>query len=96
MKAFQREWKGKEKLDDETKRELMRKKLCFNCRDPWVPGHRCMGKGEIHYIEVAADSVDSEEEQDNGSTSSEEESTPAEEQPPRRPPTPAGAHPLVV
>jgi hypothetical protein len=31
----------------------MRKKLCFNCRDPWVPGHRCMGKGEIHYIEVA-------------------------------------------
>jgi hypothetical protein len=59
-KPFQREWKGKEKLDDETRRELMRKKLCFNCRDPWVPGHRCMGKGEIHYIEVAADSVDSE------------------------------------
>ena len=53
----------------------MRKKLCFNCRDPWVTGHRCMGKGEIHYIEVAADSVDSEEEeQDSGSTSSEEES----------------------
>jgi hypothetical protein len=50
-------------LDDETRRELMRKKLCFNCRDPWVPGHRCMGKGEIHYIEVAVDSVDSEEEE---------------------------------
>jgi hypothetical protein len=32
MKPFQREWKGKEKLDDETRRELMRKKLCFNCR----------------------------------------------------------------
>jgi hypothetical protein len=31
----------------------MRKKLCFNCRDPWFPDHRCMGKGEIHYIEVA-------------------------------------------
>ena len=75
-KPFQREWKGKEKLDEETRRELMRKKLCFNCRDPWVPGHRCMGKGEIHYIEVAADSVDSEEEEkDNGSTGSEEEST---------------------
>jgi hypothetical protein len=29
-KAFQREWKGKEKLDDETRRELMRKKLCFS------------------------------------------------------------------
>ena len=55
-----------------------------------------MGKGEIHYIEVAANSVDSEEEKDNGSTSSEEESAPAEEQLPRRPPTPAGAHPPVV
>jgi hypothetical protein len=56
-----------------------------------------MGKGEIHYIEVAADSVDSEEEeQDSGSTSSEEESAPAEEQLPRRPPTPARAHPPVV
>jgi hypothetical protein len=58
----------------------MRKKILFSCRDPWVPGHKCMGKGEIHYIEVATDSVDSEEEeQDNGSTSSEEESAPAEE-----------------
>jgi hypothetical protein len=96
-KPFQREWKGRENLDDETRRELMRKNLCFSCRDPWVPGHRCMGKGEIHYIEVAADSVDSEEEeQDSGSTSSEEESTPAEEQPPRRPLTPVGSHPLVV
>jgi hypothetical protein len=106
-KPFQREWKGKEKLDDETRRELMRKKLSFNCRDPWVPDHRCMGKGEIYYIEVAADSVDSEEEeqdsgstsseeQDSGSTSLEEESTHAEEQPPRRPPTPVEAHPPVV
>jgi hypothetical protein len=62
-KPFQREWKGKEKLDDETRRELMRKKLCLSCRDPWVPGHRCMGKGEIHYIQVATDSMDSEEEE---------------------------------
>jgi hypothetical protein len=84
-------------MDDETRRELMRKKLCFSCRDPWVLGHKCMGKGEIHYIEVATNNVDSkEEEQDNGSTSSEEESSLAEEQPPRRPPTPAGAHPPVV
>jgi hypothetical protein len=97
MNPFQREWKGKENLDDETRRELMSKNLCFNCRDPWVLGHRCMGKGEIHYIEVVADSVDSEEEeQDSGSTSSEEESPPTEEQPPHRPPTPVGAHPRVV
>ena len=54
----------------------MRKNIFFNCRDPWVLGHRCMGKGEIHYIEVATDIVDSEkEEKDNGSTSLEEEST---------------------
>jgi hypothetical protein len=56
-----------------------------------------MRKGEIHYIEVATDNVDSEEEeQDSGSTSSEEESAPTEEQPPHRPSTPAGAHPPVV
>jgi hypothetical protein len=96
-KPFQIEWKGKEKLDDQTRGELMRKKLFFSCRDPWVSGHRCMGKGEIHYIQVVADNVDSEEEeQDSGSTSSEEESTPAKEQPPHRPLTPVGAHPLVV
>jgi hypothetical protein len=68
----------------------MRKKLCFTCKDSWVPCHRCMGKGEIHYIEVAANSVDSdEEEHDSGSTSS-------EEQPPQRPPTPVGAQPPMV
>jgi hypothetical protein len=75
----------------------MRKKLCFSCRYPWVPGHMCTGKGEIHYIEVATDSVDSEEEeQDSGSTSSEEESGPIEEHLPHRPPTPTGAHSPVV
>jgi hypothetical protein len=84
-------------LDEETRQELMRKKLFFSCIDPCVPGHRCMGKGEIHYIEVAADSVDSEEEEkDNGSTSSEEDSAPTEENLPCRLPTPVGAHPLVV
>jgi hypothetical protein len=58
----------------------MRKKLFFSCKDPWVLDHKCMGKGEIHYIEVAAYNVDREEEEkDSGSTSSEEESTPAKE-----------------
>jgi hypothetical protein len=32
----QREWKGKHKLDDDTRWELMRKKLFFSCRYPWV------------------------------------------------------------
>jgi hypothetical protein len=75
----------------------MRKNIFFNYEDPWVPGHRCMVKGGIHYIDVEADSVDSQEEdQDSGSTISEEESTQAEEKPRRRPLTPAGAHPSVV
>jgi hypothetical protein len=75
----------------------MRKKIFFNYRDPWVPGHRCMGKGEIHYIEVVANSVDSEwEEHDSGSTSKEEDSAQAKEQPPHRPLTMEGAHPSVV
>jgi hypothetical protein len=41
----------------------MRKKLFFTCKDPWVPGNRCMGKSQIDYIEVATNSVDSEEEE---------------------------------
>jgi hypothetical protein len=60
-KPFQREWKGKEKLDDYTRHEIMRKKLCFTYKDPWVPDHRCMGKGEIHYIEVAIDNDEEEQ-----------------------------------
>jgi hypothetical protein len=85
-------------LDNDTRLELMRKKLCFNCRDLWVPDHRCMGKGQIHYIEVASDS--DEEEQgsqahDSESTSSKEESLHEEEEPPRRPLTLVGAQPLV-
>jgi hypothetical protein len=59
-KPFQREWKGKEKLDDATRRDLMRKKLCFTYKDPWVPDHRCMSKGQIHYIEVVVDSDEEE------------------------------------
>jgi hypothetical protein len=39
----------------------MRKKLCFSCRDPWVPEHRCMGKGQIHYIEVESGSEEEDE-----------------------------------
>jgi hypothetical protein len=39
----------------------MRKKLCFSCKDPWVPGHKCMGKGQIHYIEVESDSEEEDE-----------------------------------
>jgi hypothetical protein len=56
-----------------------------------------MSKGEIHYIEVATDNMDSEEEEkDSGSTSLEEELAPTKEKLPCRPPKLAGAHPPVV
>jgi hypothetical protein len=60
-KPFQKEGTSKEKLDEATRNELRRKKLCFNCKDPWEPGHRCMGKGKAHYIEVLSDSEEEEE-----------------------------------
>jgi hypothetical protein len=44
--------KGKERMDEATRRELRRKQLCFTCKEPWEPGHKCMVKGKVHYIEV--------------------------------------------
>ena len=43
-------------LDEDTRKYLRRKKLCFTCKEPWVPGHRCAGKAKAHYIEVYSDS----------------------------------------
>ena len=63
-RPLQKDWTGKPKLDDDTRRELRRKKLCFSCQEPWVPGHRCLGKGKAHYIEVYSDSGEEEDETD--------------------------------
>ena len=52
----QREW-----LNEDTRRDLRRKNLCFACKEPWVPGHRCMGKGKVHLIEVLPDSSEEDE-----------------------------------
>lgn len=38
-----------------SKNELRRRGLCYYCKGPWVDGHRCRGKGKIHYIEVFFD-----------------------------------------
>jgi hypothetical protein len=94
QKNLLREWKGKPKLDDDTRRELMRKKLCFSCRDPWVPGHRCMGKGQIHYIEVESGSEEEDEDiQAPTDSDSETETTHEPEQQPKKPQTSARAQP---
>jgi hypothetical protein len=55
--------RGRGKIDDNTRRELRRKQLCFTCEEPWNPSHKCMGRGQVHYIEVTSDN---EEEEDYG------------------------------
>jgi hypothetical protein len=57
-KFSQKPWTGKDRMDEETRREPRRKKLCFSCKEPWKSGHRCMGKGKVHYIEVLSDEED--------------------------------------
>jgi hypothetical protein len=59
-KGFDR---GRGKTDDNNRRELRRKKLCFTCKEPWNPSHKCMGHGQVNYIEVT---LDNEEEEDYG------------------------------
>ncbi len=51
----------KPSLDETSRQELQRNKLCFNCKGPWEPGHRCLGKGKIHYIEVMSDEEDKQD-----------------------------------
>jgi hypothetical protein len=60
-KPPQKPWTGKVRMDEETQRELRRKKLCYSCKEPWEPSHRCMGKGKVHYIEVISDEEDDSE-----------------------------------
>jgi hypothetical protein len=94
QKNPQREWKGKPKLDGDTRRELMRKKICFSCRDPWVPRHRCMGKRQIHYIKVESGSKEEDEDTEAPVDSDFEAETIHEpKQQPKKPRIPARAQP---
>jgi hypothetical protein len=34
------------------------RQLCYSCKVPWEPDHRCRGKGKKHIIEVHYDSDD--------------------------------------
>jgi hypothetical protein len=36
--------------------------LCYSCKVPWEPDHRCRGKGKKHIIEVHYDSDDEDSE----------------------------------
>jgi hypothetical protein len=53
--------RGHGRMDDNTRRELRRKKLCFTCKEPWNPSHKCMGRGQVHYIEVTSDNEEEED-----------------------------------
>lgn len=48
-------------LDEATGEELRRKKLCFNYKGSWEPGHKCLRKGNIYDIEVVSDDDDEQE-----------------------------------
>jgi hypothetical protein len=37
--------KGRGRIDDNTRRELRRKKIYFTCKEPWNSSHKCMGRG---------------------------------------------------
>jgi hypothetical protein len=53
--------RGHGRMDNNTKRELRRKQLCFMCKEPWNPSHKCMGRGQVHYIEVTSDNEEEED-----------------------------------
>ena len=38
-------------MDNDTRQDLRRKKLCFTFQEPWIQGHRCSVKGKAYYIE---------------------------------------------
>jgi hypothetical protein len=54
--------------------------LCYSCKVPWEPDHRCRGKGKKHIIEVHYDSDDedskqSDDDSDSGTEASDSDST---------------------
>ena len=51
-------------MNDDARRELKKKRLCFTCQEPWAPGHRCAA-GKAHFIEVFSESSGEEDEEDD-------------------------------
>ena len=52
----------KKPLDDDVRRDLRRRKLCFTCQESWAPRHRC-AVGKAHYKEVFLDVEEEEEDE---------------------------------
>jgi hypothetical protein len=53
--------RGRGRMDENTRRELRRKQLCYTCKEPWDPSHKCMGRGKAQYIEVTSDNGEDED-----------------------------------
>jgi hypothetical protein len=53
--------RGRGRMERNTRRELRRKKLCYTCKEPWNPSHKCMGHGQVHYIAVTSDNEEDED-----------------------------------
>jgi hypothetical protein len=53
--------RGRGRMDENNRRELRRKQLCYTCKEPWDPSHKCMGRGKAHYIEVTSDNEEDED-----------------------------------
>ena len=51
-------------MDDDTRKDLRKKKLCFTYQEPRITGHRCKGKAKAHYIEIYSDSDGDESKQE--------------------------------
>jgi hypothetical protein len=49
-------WKEEQSIPTPTRR----RQLCYSCKVPWEPNHRCRGKCKKHIIEVHYDSEDEE------------------------------------
>ncbi len=48
------------KMKQEMRNDLRRRKLCFSYKEPWEPGHHCLGKDKVHLIEVTLEMGDEE------------------------------------
>ena len=51
-------------IDNDARRELRKKRLCFTCQEPWAPGHRSAAS-KAHFIEVFSDGSGEEDEEDD-------------------------------
>jgi hypothetical protein len=63
MKPPQKPWTMRDIMDEETRREIRQKTFFYNCKEPWEPGHHCMGKGKLHYMDVLSDEEDDDEDE---------------------------------